>query len=234
MRNRKGAPSKPTSRVHHKRTTDPNAEDEPRRRELRKVLAESIVGGIGGNILAVMDWSKELAGDLDSVHVLKLMTDAAEKARNSSDLAGAESMLLVQTISLNAIFTSLARRAHSAQLPDHFDRYLRLALKAQGQCRATVETLALMKNPPLFAKQANIANGPQQVNNGVVPTVLARAEISESAPIKLMGKHGERLDAGTPAEAVSIDPSLATVGAVNRPADARRQGGGLAERVPRR
>jgi hypothetical protein len=42
---------------------------------------------------------------------------------------------------------------------------LRLALKAQTQCRATVETLATMKNPVVFAKQANIAHGPQQINN---------------------------------------------------------------------
>ena len=51
---------------------------------------------------------------------------------------------------------------------DHLDRYMRLALKAQGQCRATLETLATIKNPPVvFARQANIAQGPQQVNNVV-------------------------------------------------------------------
>jgi len=46
--------------------------------------------------------------------------------------------------------------------------YLRLALKAQAQCRTTVETLVEMKNPrPVaFVSQANISNGPQQVNNG--------------------------------------------------------------------
>jgi hypothetical protein len=43
---------------------------------------------------------------------------------------------------------------------------MRLALKAQGQCRATLETLAVLKNPPtVFAKQANIAAGAQQVTN---------------------------------------------------------------------
>ena len=44
--------------------------------------------------------------------------------------------------------------------------YLRLAPKSQAQCRATLETLAEIKNPPtLFAQQANVAHGPQQVNN---------------------------------------------------------------------
>jgi hypothetical protein len=39
------------------------------------------------------------------------------------------------------------------------------AFKAQAQCRATFETIALSKNPPVFARQANIAQGPQQINN---------------------------------------------------------------------
>ena len=49
-------------------------------------------------------------------------------------------------------------------------RYLRLALKAQSQRRATLETLATIKNPPvIYAKQANITSGPQQVNTGTLP-----------------------------------------------------------------
>jgi hypothetical protein len=44
---------------------------------------------------------------------------------------------------------------------------MRLALKAQSQCRATLETAAAMKNsqPVAFVRQANVAHGPQQVNN---------------------------------------------------------------------
>jgi hypothetical protein len=34
----------------------------------------------------------------------------------------------------------------------------------------TLETLATIKNPPVvFARQANIAQGPQQVNNQMMP-----------------------------------------------------------------
>ena len=40
---------------------------------------------------------------------------------------------------------------------------MRMAMKAQNQCRMTLETLATIKNPPVvFAKQANINNGGQQ------------------------------------------------------------------------
>ena len=48
---------------------------------------------------------------------------------------------------------------------------LRSDLKAQAQCRATLEALAEIKNPhPVaFVKQANISSGHQQVNNGMQP-----------------------------------------------------------------
>jgi len=38
---------------------------------------------------------------------------------------------------------------------------MRLALRSQSQSRATIETLATIKNPPtVYAKQVNLANGP--------------------------------------------------------------------------
>jgi len=50
---------------------------------------------------------------------------------------------------------------------DNLDRYLELALRAQSQSRATWDALATIKNPPVagYVRQANIAHGPQQVNN---------------------------------------------------------------------
>lgn len=91
------------------------------------------------------------------------------QAVNRGDMAGAERMLSAQAVALNAMFAELARRAalNMGQHLDVTDRYLRLALKAQSQSRATIETLAAIKNPPtVFARQMNVAHGPQQVNNG--------------------------------------------------------------------
>ena len=47
-----------------------------------------------------------------------------------------------------------------------------LALKAQAQSRATISALVDLKHPrqAMFVKQANIAHGPQQVNNGTAPS----------------------------------------------------------------
>ena len=87
-----------------------------------------------------------------------------------------------------------------ANLGEHLevtDRYLRLGFRAQAQCSATIERLFLMKNPTgaVFAKQANIAHGPQQVNNtlhaGPSPLADPRAQESETAPNKLLPPHGQ-------------------------------------------
>jgi hypothetical protein len=70
--------------------------------------------------------------------------------------------------------------------------YMRIGLKAQAQCRANLEAIAEIKNPkPVFAKQTNIANGPQQVNNGGTALPLpvpdqARAEENPFSPNKIL------------------------------------------------
>ena len=108
---------------------------------------------------------------------------------------------------------------------------MRLALKAQGQCRATLETLAAIKNPPVvFARQANIAHGPQQVNNGVAPERAkgAPAHAHEQTGMKsnerLGMAAGKRLDAGAPGPAGLASPRLAAVGTVNRAKGGRGAG----------
>jgi hypothetical protein len=73
---------------------------------------------------------------------------------------------------------------------------MRLALKAQSQCRATLETLSVVKNPPsvAFVRQANIANGPQQVNNGPPSAADAsRARETEIQPNKLLERRQNEL-----------------------------------------
>jgi hypothetical protein len=92
-------------------------------------------------------------------------------AVSKGDLSRAEAMLFGQAHALQAIFMNLARRSTAQEYMKNSETYLRLALKAQSQCRATLETLAAIKNPPVvFARQANINNGgQQQVNNGTAP-----------------------------------------------------------------
>ena len=66
--------------------------------------------------------------------------------------------------------TQMAEFSYQKPFPIKKDTtaYMRLALKAQSQCRSTIEAINEIKNPssaPTFVKQANIGNA-VQVNNG--------------------------------------------------------------------
>jgi len=174
--------------------------------------------GIGGAV-TIMEYSKNHR-DLDLRGLFDELVDQAKEV-SDGNLKRAEEMLTVQAHTLDAIFNNLAQRAINAEYVDSLDRYLRLALKAQSQCRATLETLAAIKNPApvAFVKQANFANGPQQVNNGVGANA-SRAGISENQPNKVLEhQHGERLDLGTASATGGTDSPMETVGAVNRSQD---------------
>lgn len=86
------------------------------------------------------------------------------------DMAQADAMMVAEAYTLDALFMNLLVRwqtniTHSHEISES---YLRLAMKAQAQARSTWESLSRVKNPPqaTFIRQANLANGPQQVNNG--------------------------------------------------------------------
>ena len=139
---------------------------------------------------------------------------------NRGDLSDGERMLSAQAVALNAIFAELARVAHANlfKVPEAADRYLRLALKAQSQSRATVETLAAIKNPPVvFARQANIAHGPQQVNNGA-----PRVGQCASVPTELFEDRTHactQMDPGATPATSRAHPQLVPVEALDRPAN---------------
>jgi hypothetical protein len=158
----------------------------------------------------------------DMVAALKAQGEAA----NRGDLTAGERMLSAQAAALNAIFGELARRAalNMGTHLDATDRYMRLALKAQGQARATLETLAFIKAPPAtFARQMNIAHGPQQVVNHPAP----RAPESQNPQTGLLeAQHGERMDFGAQGTAGRANQDLAALEAIHRTQDARGQGKG--------
>jgi hypothetical protein len=108
---------------------------------------------------------------------------------------------------------------------------LRLALKAQSQCRATLETLAAIKNPQpvAFVRQANIAHGPQQVNNAHASDVenqRAPNELLKGVP-GVTHAPGERLDLGATPAASAANSRVEAVDAFERPENNDRQGEGV-------
>ena len=158
--------------------------------------------------------------------VADLVQELGEQCSAVSDgkMGRPEALLTAQAHTLDALFNHLTRLAYGNwNSLDVAERLLRLAFKAQTQCRTTVETLGNLRNPPMvIARQANIAHGPQQVNNGNCTSTHAGAHAREieSEPNKQLEQtHGERLDPGATGEAIGSDSAMATVGAIYRPTD---------------
>jgi hypothetical protein len=101
-------------------------------------------------------------GDLDLAGLMDALSEQT-KAATDGDLGRAEAMLTSQAHTLDAVFNTLARRAatNMGEYLGACETYLKLALRAQSQCRATLEALAEMKQPRsvAFVGQANIAQG---------------------------------------------------------------------------
>jgi DNA polymerase III delta prime subunit len=160
----------------------------------------------------VMSEYGNIFGEQDILELIEQLNQDIEKV-NNGNMRRAEAMLFSQAAALQAIFTNLSRRALKTEYVKNLETYLRLALKAQSQCRATLETLSNIKNPPVvYAKQANIAHGPQQINNSAAePT--ARTEKNFSQPNELLeAQHGgETMDSGTTQTASGKNPAMATL-----------------------
>jgi hypothetical protein len=163
-------------------------------------------------------------GELDITGLIDELRQQAAAA-SGGNLKRQEAMLAIQAHTLDTIFNELARRSqlNMGEYLDAADRYMRLALKAQSQCRTTIEALAEIKNPQpvAFVQQANIANGPQQVNN-TPPPPGSRAGNSEIEQSELLEQQrNEWLDTGTAKASGSRNSPLEAVGAIHGAKDDR-------------
>lgn len=175
-------------------------------------------------------------GTINLNESISVLREKAAKVR-TGDLSELEDTLTAQAGTLDAMFNELARRA-ALNMGTHLSAteiYLRMALKAQAQCRATIETLADVKYPkaPTFVRQQNVAYQ-QQVNNGgglasgdnrSSTHTLAHAEQNQFEQNKLLKDQiHERthLDAGTTTTASRSNPALEIVDALDR---AEKRGG---------
>jgi hypothetical protein len=162
------------------------------------------------------------------------ITDLVEQLGNqatairSGNMDRPEAMLVAQAHTLDTIFNALAQRSALNLNAGHMqvgETYLRLALKAQSQCRSTLEALAELKYPKsaMFIKQANIANQ-QQVNNGGSTSALPQEIKINPSNELLEATHGQRLDFGAASAAISPNQNLESMGIGDRAGDQRREG----------
>jgi hypothetical protein len=198
---------------------------------LEEKSARLIAEGIASNAFVSLLFAQHsgVAGGTELNELVK-STRAAVGRAAKGETDQADGLLTSQAIALNAVFLEMSRRAalNMGQHMGAMETYMRLALKAQSQCRTTLETLAEIKNPRAvaFVKQANIAGGHQQVNNHA-PVEAGRAE-SKRRPNELLEEISDAqwLDPRAAPAAGAGNPELATVGARHRPAQRRRKGQG--------
>lgn len=113
----------------------------------RKLLQPTLKNAAAASAFTgkMMGSDLELPGIGDYVdHVHIAARDAA-----AGDLAMASKILAAQAITLDSMFAELARRAanNMGEYINAAERYGRLALKAQSNCRATLEALAKLHQP---------------------------------------------------------------------------------------
>ena len=157
--------------------------------------------------------------------------DDVAKVVAGGKTAPVEKMLVRQLYSLDAMFNHMMQRAGRCESLSGMELLAKLALRAQSQARCTAEALAMIKNPAPYIRQANIANGHQQVNNTYAAASEhpdAVTEDSRAREIETLSKrtiegaeHGTRLDTGAQGAASGADPSMATLATKHR----RKNGG---------
>ena len=122
-----------------------------------------------------------------------------------------EAMLLCQAHTLDALFNSLIMKGLDQTHTPHYEVFMKLAFKAQSQCRSTLQSLSDIKNPSVvYAKQANITHGNQQINNGVpAPRTQENKKYSNEL---LEHTNGKRLDTRAKGETIGAYSELEAVG----------------------
>ena len=195
MAAKKSTPKKsPTvSKVSPPRRANPDAFEVVESKDTRsQTLAKLVTGGVLS--AATLKQYSGAGEDLDVSDLVAEMKKAGDEAV-AGDMKRVERMLTNQRMTLDAIFNNMAQRSHRQDTFKGIEVLMRLALKAQAQARATAETLSVIKNPMPYIRQANIAHGHQQVNNGTNPEQYAQAHTHagsfQTEPNKLLGVASE-------------------------------------------
>ena len=191
--------------------------------EARRVIAADLASSelAAARAIQAIEGGKGCGEHLDTPELIKCLRNHAATV-NLGDLSQAEAMLMNQATTLQSLFARLTERAMGNDTIPTFEANMRMALRAQSQCRATLETLAAIKNPPIvYARQANVTTGPQQINNGTA--ALTRAREIESEQTQLSGGTHELLpDTRAPGYASRVNPALETLGEIDRAEVPRR------------
>jgi hypothetical protein len=128
-------------------------------------LADIALGAAANGMAATRLFTRGSFGELETTELFEAHIDRC-KAAKAGDLGNQKAMLAAQADTLNSIFTEMARRA-ALNMGEHLNAtqlYLRLALKAQAQCRTTIEALdSLMSGRVQTVKHVHVNEGGQAI-----------------------------------------------------------------------
>ena len=159
-------------------------------------------------------FTKKLFPSSEIVDVANVLSKKISDIQDG-DIKPIEAMLIAQAQALQTMFVSLGREAVGKTQLNQYTAFMNLALKAQSQSRATIQALIELKYPKqaTFVKQANIAHGHQQVNNGTNTHARAHAKEKDNQPNELIevNNGSTTMDSRTAQTSISKDKAMATV-----------------------
>lgn len=128
-------------------------------------LAEIALDPAAQSLSPVQQFTKSAFGEQDVSSLFGALQGQIDKMKGG-DISEARAMLAGQAIALNAIFSEIARRAgcNMGEYLQATQLYMNLALKAQAQCRATIEALDRLTNGHVqTVKHVHVSEGGQAV-----------------------------------------------------------------------
>jgi len=205
-----------TRAMNEKTMPDKDAKALTSKRVAQKLTTPEVLSGA---IISVIQ-------QVDSSHINEIADELTTQSSlvHGNDMRRAESMLTAQAHTLDALFAKLISKAMACNDSVRLERHMRLALKAQSQARATLQTLGELKAPKhvAFVRQANIGNQ-VQVNNETAPPAPARGRKNKKSPNKLMeARNDERLDTRAAGSTGAADQTMETLGKKHRTDQRRR------------
>lgn len=116
---------------------------------MKEIAAQAVDPCVTSSMVVAAFWQEARVSEIDPQAGYDAIRDEADAVRDGV-MTSAQATLMGQALALNAIFAELARRGAAAlNRPGHAaERYLRLAMKAQSQCRATLNVLNAFAEGP--------------------------------------------------------------------------------------
>jgi putative sterol carrier protein len=192
-----------------KKKTSAKRDKQPESKEYAKVsLSASYMGAILSD-----SFTKTILPQAELDEVVSALNDKIAVIQDGN-MKPIEAMLVSQAQALQTMFVTLGRMASVKTQLAQYTAFMNMALRAQSQSRATIQALIELKYPKqaTFVKQANIANGHQQVNNATNTCAPARAnEIQNPQNQLLEAEHNEWVDYGKTATTSTIDSPMETL-----------------------